>query len=471
MAAANTPTPLAITIDRDDPRPLGVQISDQVRQLVVAGALTVGTRLPSSRRLASELAVSRSVAEQAWEQLLAEGWVTTRRGAGTFVSAASVSRQPRPRTRRASREDRPLIDLGAGTPWIDSRHRALWRRAWREVSATTPPRAYDDGRGLPELRTQIADRLARTRGMTVSADQVRITAGNTAGLRHVIAALPDGAVAIEDPGYRAAAITAAEYGRSVIDVPAVEPADGLESPAAEASGIVAAYVTPAHHHPLGHVMAAEQRRRVLSWACDRDAVVIEDDFDSEFRYDVAPVPALAALDPSLVCYLGTASKSVLPTLRLGWMVLPDALRERVDAARERTHDTAAWPVQRAFVSLLRDGYVDAVVRTARQLYATRAPRVVATLAPHATLAAPVAGMYSTWLLSQATAERVRSAAAAAGFRVPLLSDYCRTATASGIVLGFGGPTDAELDRALDVITTALVTPNRSGGSRATAQLR
>lgn len=318
----------------------------------------------------------------------------------------------------------------------------------------TPPRDYGDARGLPELREQVADRLARTRGMTVSPDQVRITAGTTAGVRHVVSALPAGAIAIEDPGYRAAVVTAHEYGREVVDVPGVDPVEALAS-AAGAARIAASYVTPAHQHPLGHVMPAEQRRRLLTWAREHDALVIEDDFDSEFRYDVAPVPALAALDPSLVGYLGTTSKSVLPTLRLGWMVLPDPLRERVDAARERTHDTAAWPVQRAFVSLLRDGYVDAVVRTARQVYAARAPQVVAALSSHATLAGPVAGMYSTWLMPQPTALRVRSAAAAAGFRLALLSDYCRTATATGIVLGFGGPTDAELDRALDVITGAL----------------
>lgn len=449
------PTPLAITIDRDDDRPLGVQVSDQVRRLIVAGTLPAGTRLPSSRRLATDLGVSRAVTEQAWEQLLAEGWVTTRRGAGTFIGAGPVAARALSRPRRAPHVKPPLVDLGAGTPWIDPRHRPLWRRAWREVSAATPPRDYRDAAGLPELRERLADRLARTRGMDVSADDVRITSGTTAGLRHIISALATGAIAIEDPGYRAAAATAVEYGRQVIDVPAATPADALMTRPTGDTTIAAVYVTPAHHHPLGHVMRAEQRRLLLAWARDRNAVVLEDDFDSEFRYDVAPVPAMAALDPSLVGYLGTSSKSVLPTLRLGWMVLPEGLRERVDATRERTHDTAAWPVQRAFVSLLRDGYVDAVVRSARQVYAARAPRVVEALSPYATLAAPVAGMYATWLMPQRAARRAQRAAAAAGFGLNLLSDYCRTATATGIVLGFGGPTDAELDRALDVITDAL----------------
>lgn len=453
MGSLGGASPLAITVDRHDDRPLGVQIADRVRALVVDGTLTTGTRLPSSRRLAAELEVSRAVTEQAWEQLLAEGWVTTRHGAGTFVAAGPVTAAPSPRRRRSSRPDRPLIDLGAGTPWIDPRHRALWRRAWREVSAAKPPRDYGDARGLPELRDLLAERLARTRGMTVPADDVRVTSGTTAGLRHVFSSLPAGAIAIEDPGYRAAAATAVEYGREVVDVPAIEPTGAL---ATHDAAIVAAYVTPAHQHPLGHVMPAEQRRRLLDWARARGSLVVEDDFDSEFRYDVAPVPALASLDPSLVAYLGTTSKSVLPTLRLGWAVLPHAMRERVDRLRERTHDTAAWPVQRAFVSLLRDGYVDAVVRTARQVYAARAPRVVAALSPYATLAGPVAGMYATWLMPQTAARRVRAAAATAGFRLNLLSDYCRTATATGIVLGFGGPTDAELDRALDAITGALV---------------
>ena len=440
-------TPLPVRLDRTLPAPLGAQLSGQVRELVLTGVLTRGDRLPSSRALAAELRVSRSVAEQAYEQLLAEGWLETRHGAGTYVASlarvrpATVRRTPSPAEPR-------LVRLDAGTPWIDPRHQPGWRRAWREVSAARPPRGYDDTRGLAELRAALADHLARTRGLAVDPDEVVVTNGTTDGLRHVLSALPAGAVAMEDPGYRAAVETVRASGRGVRDLPAAEPIGDL-------SGAVAAYVTPAHQHPLGRVMPASDRVALLTAAAAAGAVVLEDDYDSEFRYDVAPVPALATLDRSRVAYLGTASKSVAPSLRLGWLVPPPDLLDPINRRRAITHDGAPWPTQRAFLSLLRDGYVDKVVRTARRVYADRAPRVAAALSPYAELAGPLAGMYSTWLLPQPDALRARDSARSAGFEVSLLADYCRSSTLTGLVVGFGGCTDEQLDRALAALTGPL----------------
>jgi GntR family transcriptional regulator/MocR family aminotransferase len=184
-------------------------------------------------------------------------------------------------------------------------------------------------------------------------------------------------------------------------------------------------------------------------------VVIEDDYDSEFRYDVAPVPALAALDRDHVAYLGTTSKTVAPSMRLGWLVAPAALHRAILARRDVTHDVPAWPVQRAFLSLLRDGYVDMVVRSARRTYAARAARVVEALRPRAQPFLPVAGMYATVPLPRADALRAHEAARAAGFDVPLLSEYCRTARLTGLIIGFGGCTDDDLDKALAAIVRGL----------------
>ncbi|MBM0127990.1 aminotransferase-like domain-containing protein [Pimelobacter simplex] len=439
---------LPVRLDRADPRPLGSQLADQVRQLVLDGALARDDRMPASRRLAADLGVSRSVVEQAFDQLLAEGWLEARQGSGTWVAGGTSGRAAAPRRRRTPVVERPLVMLDAGTPWLDPRHQAVWRRAWREVSVATPPRGYDDPRGLPELRALLAERLGRTRGLAVDAERVRVTGGTGAGLRHLLAVLPRADVAVEDPGYRAAVATVGESGREVRDLPALAPVTDL-------AGCAAAYVTPAHQHPLGRVMPAGDRLTLLATARRADALVVEDDYDSEFRYDVAPVPALASLDRDRVAYLGTASKAILPSLRLGWSVVPDRLLDAYDAHRSLTHDAPPWAVQRALVTLLRDGYVDAVVRSARRVYAERAPRVVDALSPYAELAGPVAGMYSTWLLPHARAVRVRAAAEAAGFRVNLLRDYCRSARLSGLVVGFGGPTDDELERALDVLVGAL----------------
>lgn len=435
---------LALTLDRRAPEPLGRQVSRQVRDLVVAGRLPRGTRLPSSRALAAELGVARSVVEEAYAQLVAEGWLAGRRGAGTFVAAAGLPIAPPPPARAGRAPDADLVRLDAGTPWIDPRHADLWRRAWREVGAARPPAGYADHRGIPELRELLAERLGRLRGIALEPDDVRIATGTTHGLQHVLAALRPGPVLVEDPGYRAAVATVRAAGREVVDHRALTPVDDL-------AGCAAAYVTPAHQHPLGPAMPGADRVRLLAAARTADAVVVEDDYDSEFRYDVAPIPALAALDRSSVAYLGTASKSVAPSLRLGWLVPPPGLLAEVDRFRAVTHDTAAWPVQRAFLALLRDGYVDRVVRAARRVYTDRAARVTAALPG----VGPVAGMYATLETDAATARRARAAARSAGFDVPLLADYTRSRARHGLVIGFGGCTDTQLDQALDVVARAV----------------
>jgi GntR family transcriptional regulator / MocR family aminotransferase len=436
-------SPVPVTLDRASGVPLARQLAGAVRDQVVTGTLPIGQRLPSTRALASDLAVSRGVTEQAYDQLAAEGWLESRHGSGTYVAAgAAPRRRHRPSRPRPGGSD--LLRLDTGTPWIDPRHRAAWRRAWRDVSVATPPAAYDDPAGLPELRVELAGHLARTRGLTCEPDEILVTTGTIGGLNQVLASLPPGPVAHEDPGYRAAAEAIRAGGREIRDVPATEPVTDLD-------GCAAAYVTPAHQHPLGPVMSGADRLALLDAAHRAGAVVIEDDYDSEFRYDVAPVPALAALDRDVVAYLGTTSKTVAPSMRLGWLVAPPTLHRAILERREITHDTGAWPVQRAFVSLLRDGYVDQVVRSARRTYAARAERVVAALSGVAEPIQPVAGMYVTVPMPQSTAVRVARSARTSGFEVPLLRDYCRTADLTGIIIGFGGCTDDELDRALAAV--------------------
>jgi GntR family transcriptional regulator/MocR family aminotransferase len=443
---AHTPT-VPVVLDRGSGVPLARQLASGVRDQVVAGTLPVGGRLPSTRALAADLRVSRSVTERAYDQLTAEGWLESRHGSGTYVAAGAAPRR-RHRASPRRRTGTGLLRLDTGTPWIDPRHRAAWRRAWRDVSVATPPPAYDDPAGLPELRVELATHLARTRGLTCEPDEILVTTGTIGGLLQVLSALPDGPVAHEDPGYRAAAEAMRASGRGIRDLPAAQPVTDLE-------GCAAAYVTPAHQHPLGPVMVGADRLSLLAAARGAGAVVIEDDYDSEFRYDVAPVPALAALDRDTVAYLGTTSKTVAPSMRLGWLVAPPALHRVILQGREITHDTGAWPVQRAFLSLLRDGYVDQVVRSARRTYAARAERVVAALEGRAEPIGPVAGMYATVRMPQAAALRVAASARQAGFEVPLLRDYCRTADLTGIIIGFGGCTDDELDRALAAIVRGL----------------
>ncbi len=445
---------LPLLLDRSDPSPLSSQIADQIRRLALNGGLVDGAAMPSTRRLALDLGVARGVVEQAWDQLRAEGWIEARPGSGTWLrvgrwpGTGPTTASPEPAVR--AREPLPVM-LDAGTPWRSTEHLHLWRRAWREVSTATPPSGYEHPAGLPQLRELLAARLHRTRGLDVSADRVIITSGTVSGWRQLLGALPAGPVAVEDPGYRAVVRTASVVGRGVVSLP-------LEGPPRDLSGVAAAFVTPSHQHPTGRVMSGPDRMALLAAARETDTLVVEDDYDSEFRYDVAPVPALATMAPDRVAYLGTASKTVLPSMRLGWMVVPESLQEQIVADRVITFDVPPWPVQRALVTLLRDGYVDAVIRSARRVYAERALRVVAVLSPHAELAGPVAGMYSTWLLDQDRAVRARDAALAAGYRVNLLSDYCRNASLSGLLVGFGGPSDAQLDEALGILAGSLSCP-------------
>lgn len=444
---------LALTLDRKDPRPLGTQIADQVRSAALAGRLRVGTRLPSSRRLAADLAVARGVVEQAWQQLHAEGWLETRTGSGTFLGVGALPAgarpaPPLPTTAGPDTGTAPPVLLDAGTPLPLPERDPVWRRAWREVAHARVPRGYEDEAGLPELRSAIADRLGRTRGLTLGPEQVLVTSGTVGGFRHLLAVLGPGAVGVEDPGYRAVVATAAALGRVDVSLPVTGVPRSLE-------GLAVAYLTPAHQHPTGRVMPAADRAAWLSLASEADCLLVEDDYDSEFRWDVAPVPALAAQAPGQVAYLGTASKTVLPGLRLGWAVLPEPLHERVCAWRRDTLDVPAWPVQRAFTTLLRDGFVDARVRAARRVYADRAARVVEALSPYAELAGPPAGMYTTWLLDHDRAVRARAAALAAGYRVNLLADYCRRSDLTGLLVGVGGPDAAGLDAALAALVGSL----------------
>ncbi|MDP3891479.1 PLP-dependent aminotransferase family protein, partial [Nocardioides sp.] len=290
--------PLPVRLDRQLPDTLPVQLAQAIRSRIAEQVLTPGDRLPSSRALAGDLEVSRSVAEQAYEQLLAEGWLETRHGAGTFV--APDLRLPLRPSHRTTTPPGPvrhdLVRLGTGTPWIDPRQHDGWRRAWRDVAMTTPPSDYPDPAGLPELRAEIAASTTRSRGFDCTPEEVLVTLGTTDGLRHLLATLPPGPIAVEDPGYAAAVVTCRQHGRAVHDVPVDD--EGLDVAALRGApaGLRGVYVTPAHQHPTGATMSARRRLGLVAEAARRDLLVVEDDYDSEFRYDVAPLPSLAGLD-------------------------------------------------------------------------------------------------------------------------------------------------------------------------------
>jgi GntR family transcriptional regulator/MocR family aminotransferase len=457
--------PLVLSVDRSAAVSLPVQIADQIRAAVRAGALRVGDRLPGSRALATEIGVSRAVVEQAYDQLHAEGWVSGRHGSGTFVHDIAAGMTAPARSTNARRQPaapgrRPLVSLDGGSPWRDPRHDSGWRRAWREVSAAKPPATYPEAAGLPELRAAVAAHVARHRGIACSVEEVLITNGTTHGLDLLMSTMAPGTLAMEDPGYRATAAVAQQRGWRLVDVPVDE--EGLDVPALGRlpGDVDAVYTTPAHQHPLGMTLSPRRRRALLTEAVRRDAVVVEDDYDSEFRYDVAPLPALAQLGLERVVYLGTTSKAVVPGLRLGWLVSNADRVAQIVAARRARHDHTSWPVQRAFMAMLRDGYVDRLLRSARRVYAVRSREVTRRLAPFGRLDGGVAGMYTVLHLDPAQTRIAVAAAAEAGYRLPTLESYCRSAALSGIMVGFGAVTDRQLDEALTAVEQALAERRR-----------
>ncbi len=416
-------TPLALRLDRSSARPLGVQLADAVRDRVTDGRLPPGERLPSSRALAAELGVARTVVEQAWAQLVAEGWLEGRHGSGHLRGRRSQrSRTRAPAPARAGGTGR----AAAGPP----RHRhpvdrpaargrlapGLARRRGRHPAA----RVRRPARPARAARRDRGTGWSATRGLDVDPDDVRITAGTTDGLRHLLSALGPGPVGVEDPGYRAAVATVGGHGAS-----GRRPAArrGRSRPGRSRGGVRhAGAPAPARRHDVrGRAPGAAGRGRPRGGHGARRG---------RLRLGVplrrGTDPGAGGLDRERVAYLGTTSKSVSPSLRLGWLVPPPGLGERIDAQRARTHDAASWPVQRALplpaarrVRRPRRALGAAHLRGAGSAgrrgpgRAPRRARSPACTRPCPCPRPPPGGP-----------ERRRSRE---GFDVPLLADYCRSA--------------------------------------------
>jgi GntR family transcriptional regulator/MocR family aminotransferase len=450
-------TSLPLTVDRTAGVPLHLQLAEQVRAAIRDGRIQAGHRLPSTRDLSREVEVSRAVAQAAYDQLHAEGWITGRTGSGTYVADVvplppAVAQRPRPR----QPPDPELLTLRPGIPFIGKTPDPGWRRAWREVSAQTPPRGYADPAGLPALRTALAEHVGRVRGIACGPENLVITNGTVHGLRLLLSTTlaPGDRIAMEDPGYVNAAKAARSHGLDVVDVPV--DADGMRVETL-VDDLAAVYVTPSHQYPLGGRLPVARRNELIRWARRTGATLIEDDYDSEFRYDVAPLPALAQLDLDRVVHLGTLSKMLSPSLRLGWLVASTTVVDRIAAFREDAADWPAWPMQAALLAMLRDGYLDQLVRRSSRLYAERRNLTCRMLAPYGRVVGQDAGLHITLLLPDHVDDRVLAAKArAAGVAVAPLSEYRRGITGRpGLVIGYATPSDEDLVTALEILVGLL----------------
>ncbi|WP_018655571.1 PLP-dependent aminotransferase family protein [Actinomadura flavalba] len=441
-----------LVLDRSAAEPLGVQLVAQLRAALTGGRLRAGERLPSTRALAATLGVGRAVVTQAYEQLYAEGWLEGRHGSGTYVSglltADPVPPPPPHEPFRTNEAPAGTIDLRAGIAWTGALDTPAWRRAWRAAAvARHPERA--DVRGLPALRELIAGHVRRGRGVPCDASRVLVTRGATHGLDLLAGAVlrPGDRAGVEEPGYRRAKSALRARGIEVVPCPVDE--HGLIVDALP-DGLRLVYTTPSHQFPLGGVLPVPRRQALLAYARRNGALVAEDDYDGEFRYDVAPLPALYGLDPDVVVYLGTTGKTLTSALGVGWLIAEPSLV--ADLARHRTavgDRTPALP-QEALRTLLDGGDVDRHVRRMRAEYARR--RAVVAGALHGLrLRGDTAGLHLVVELGAAAAVRVTAEAGRRGVLTETVASH-GASRYSGLVVGYGGAaTHADLRAACAVL--------------------
>jgi GntR family transcriptional regulator / MocR family aminotransferase len=379
---------LLITIDRDSGAGLRAQLEGQLRDAIRRGRLAVDERLPSSRELARALGLSRGLIQECYIQLQAEGYLTSRPGSATRVAAGAVTRPtPPPPARPPAQLRHAIADFRHGVPDLRLAPREDWAWAIREVCRTAPNSAFDygDPAGEPRLREVIAAYLRRVRAVSATAEQVVICAGMAQALGLVLRALAaDGidTLAFEDPG---PGNTTTEQARAagMAAVPVPVDMDGLDVAALERTTARAVLVTPAHQWPTGVVLAGHRRQELIAWARRRGGVIIEDDYDAEFRYDRDPVGSLQGLAPDCVVSLGTVSKSLAPALRLGWLIPPQPLLGAIAHGKLVADRGSPTIDQLALATLIESGRYDRHLRRARTEYAARRQTLLTALAAHA----------------------------------------------------------------------------------------
>ncbi|MEV0585055.1 PLP-dependent aminotransferase family protein [Nonomuraea sp. NPDC050310] len=432
---------LLIELDRDAGVPLHRQIEAAIRAGIRDGRLRAGASLPPTRTLAAGLGVSRGVIVEAYQQLVAEGYLASRSGGYTQVAAPPPAAKP-PVARRAVPAAGFKVDFGYGRTDVSQFPRAAWLRSVRAVLTTTPNDrfAYLDGRGVPELRQALCDYLNRVRGTLAVPDDVVICNGYGQGVSLLIQVLARrGArrIAVEDPSsVDDARVLAGAAGLDVIGIP-VGPDGILVDALGEADALI---LTPSHQWPTGGVLSAAARAEVIRWARARGALVIEDDYDAEYRYDRAPVGAMQGLAPDHVVYCGTASKTLAPGLRLGWMVLPGHLVADVAEAKLLADRGSSVIDQLTFADFLGRGEFDRHLRRMRPVYRRRRDVLLGALRAHLPELRPAgiaAGQHVVaWLPPGLDEAAVVAAAARRGLGLQGVGTFRLAPGPGGLIFGY-----------------------------------
>ncbi|MGQ7959090.1 MocR-like pyridoxine biosynthesis transcription factor PdxR [Pseudomonas sp. SP16.1] len=465
-------------LDIDPDQPLAAQLYRQLRDAILGGRLAGGARLPPTRYLAQRLQVSRKTVSEAYEQLLAEGFTTTRVGSGTFVSAAAQAPvpprldagllQPARRWHELAVDplDRPprgwRYDFAGGTvsmrrfpldAWRTSLHHAL-----RQLAQGSG--FYAGVEGQPALRQAIARYLAASRAVRCDWHDLLVTQGAQQGLSLLAQVMlePGARVAMEEPGYTPARSCFLAAGAEVIGVPV--DGEGLRVDLLP-TGVRLVYVTPSHQFPLGMPMSLGRRLALLEWARRQRALIIEDDYDGEFRFQGRPLEALQSLDRhGLVAYLGTFSKTLYPQLRVGYLAMPPGLRESLVRAKllgDRHGDSLQ---QLALAHFMERGEFARHTRRMQRLYAERRERLLqrlhGDLAPWLQPVVPMAGIHLAALLRAGVdAERLAGEMAERGIGLDSLASFYQGTAQAGLLFGFGCIELDELEAGLDELRLAL----------------
>ncbi|MFI0940930.1 PLP-dependent aminotransferase family protein [Streptomyces sp. NPDC021020] len=407
-------------------------LTTALREAVRGGRLAPGTRLPPYRSLAADLGMARNTVAEAYAELVAEGWLSARQGSGTRVAdrpAPPIAPSgPPPAPAAPPPGSRPVHDLREGIPYTASFPRAAWLAATRRALDAAPNDAFGPGdpRGRIELRRALADYLARARGVRTSPERIVVCSG-TAGALRLLASLPrlrSAPLAVE--AYGLAFHRRLLTGAGLRTTPLPVDGRGADPAGLAASGAGAVLLTPAHQFPTGAALHPDRRAAAVGWARAADGLVLEDDYDGEFRYDRQPVGAVQGLDPERTVYLGSVSKSLTPALRLGWMALPAHLVAEVVAAKGEREQWASALDQLTLAAFIESGGYDRHLRGMRQRYRRRRDQLAAVLAeqaPHIRVTGIAAGLHAVLRLPPGTEAAVARAAAFQGIALGALRDY------------------------------------------------
>jgi GntR family transcriptional regulator/MocR family aminotransferase len=443
--------------------PLRRQLEDALRMAIRSGRLVTGSVLPPSRDLADELGVSRGVVVDSYSQLAAEGYLSAKRGSGTRVAWLPAAGGP-PTRREVRQPRRYRYDLRPGQADFHAFPRARWKAALLRALRELPDirLTYAEHRGVPELRTAVAEYLARMRGVVVEPDHVVICCATSQALTvlwQVLRGHGARRVAVEDPGWRWQQLTAELAGLEA--VPVQVDADGLVVSELAAANVDAVVITPAHQYPTGTLMTAERRSALIAWARERQALIVEDDYDVEYRFGREPTASLQGLAPDVVAFVGTTSKTLAPALRLAWVVPPSHLIDDVENVLLVTGMTPPTFDQVAMATFIEDAALERHLRAMRRHYRAKRDVLIDALATHlpeVRVSGTAAGLHLLAQLPDGADEHETALRARrSGVGTHELHRHCtsRAPSPPALLLGFALPSESELRAAIRLLAEAL----------------